>query len=290
MAMKTRLYAFAILFFPFIFSPDLEAQLEKSLLWEVSGNGLASPSYLYGTMHVGDKRAHDFSEATLAAFKQSKAFAGELNMDEVDQLAILNLMKLDSGQKLHSLFTTEEWTKIEAYCQEKIRVNPNDFDDYNIFFLYSLIAQSQFKNQKGQAVDLYFFDEAKKSGKKLLGLEKVEEQISAISSMDLTEQKKMLMDAVEGKNGGDERGIQKMMKYYSKGDLDALLKFSKDSEMGTTFETALVTDRNHRMAERMGPIMKSQSTFVAVGALHLPGDEGVITLLRDMGYEVRAVK
>jgi uncharacterized protein YbaP (TraB family) len=288
--MKPRFYAFALLFFPFIFPNLSQAQLEKSLLWEISGNGLTSPSYLYGTMHVGDKRAHDFSDATMNAFKQAKAFAGELNMEDVDQLAVLNLMKLDSGQKLHSFFTTEEWTKIESYFNTKLHVNPNDFDDYNAFFLYSLIAQSQFKNQKGEAVDLYFFSEAKKAGKKLLGLEKVEEQIAAIGSMPLDEQKKMILEAVEGKQGNGKKELKKMMKYYTKGDLENLLIFSNDTEMGPEFERALIIDRNHRMADRMVPLMEAQSTFVGVGALHLPGEEGVINLLRKKGYSVQALK
>ncbi|MBL0018365.1 MAG: TraB/GumN family protein [Bacteroidia bacterium] len=288
--MKPRFYAFALLFFPFIFPSLSQAQLEKSLLWEISGNGLATPSYLYGTMHVGDKRAHDFSDATMNAFKQAKAFAGELNMEDVDQLAVLNLMKLDSGKKLHTFFSSEEWTKIEAYFNTKLHVNPNDFDDYNTFFLYSMIAQSQFKNQKGEAVDLYFFSEAKKAGKKLLGLEKVEEQIAAIGSMPLDEQKKMILDAVEGKQGNGKKELKKMMKYYTKGDLESLLKFSEDTEMGPEFERALIIDRNHRMADRMVPLMEAQSTFVGVGALHLPGEEGVINLLRKKGYSVKALK
>jgi uncharacterized protein len=288
--MNARLQTFTFLIFTFVFSSAVQAQLEKSLLWEISGNGLAAPSYLYGTMHVGDKRAHEFSDATLAAFKQARAFAGELNMEEVDQLAVLNLMKLDSGKQLPALFTAEEWSKIVAYCKEKVRIDPNDFKDYNIFFLYSLIAQSQFKNQKGQAVDLYFFSEAKKSGKKLLGLEKVEEQISAINSMSIEEQKKMLLEAVEGKNGSPKSDMKKMMKFYGKGDLEGLLRISEEADMGSNFETAFITDRNRRMADRMVPMMEAGSTFVAIGALHLPGDEGVIALLREKGYVVKAVR
>jgi uncharacterized protein len=286
--MKTRFYAFAILFFPFLFSQSADAQTAKSLLWEISGNGLLQPSYLYGTMHVGDKRAHNFSEATLKALHEAKAFAGELNMEEVDPIAVFNLMKLDSGQKLHAIFTTEEWDRIVTHCKEKLHVNPNDFEDYNVFFLYSMIAQSQFKNQKGEAVDIYFFNQAKQQGKKLLGLEKMEEQIAAINSMTVDEQKKMLLDAVDGKGDSGERGMKKMLKYYSKGDLDKLAKMSEDTEMGSNFETAFITDRNHRMAERMVPIMAEQSTFMAVGALHLPGEEGLLELLRGMGYLVVA--
>ncbi len=286
--MNTRLYAFALLFFPFLFPQHADAQSPKSLLWEISGNGLTSPSYLYGTMHVGDKRAHNFSEATIAALKQAKAFAGELNMEEVDQMAILQMMKLDSGQKLNSRFSAEEWGQIDGYCQERMRINVNDFVDYNVFFLYGLIVQSQFKNQKGEAVDIYFFGEAKKQGKKLLGLERVEEQIEAINRMTLEEQRKMVLDAVNSRNGDSEKEMKKMMRYYVKGDLDGLMKVSADADLGSNFETALITERNHRMADRMVPIMAEQSTFVAVGALHLPGEEGVIALLRSKGYVVEA--
>ena len=81
-----------------------------------------------------------------------------------------------------------------------------------------------------------------------------------------------------------------MMKYYTKGDLENLLIFSNDTEMGTEFERALIIDRNHRMADRMVPLMEAQSTFVGVGALHLPGEEGVINLLRKKGYSVQALK
>jgi uncharacterized protein YbaP (TraB family) len=284
--MNTRFLAFALLFFPYLFPQHADAQTAKSLLWEISGNGLANPSYLYGTMHVGDKRAHDFSDATLKAFNQSKAFAGELNMAEVDQLAVLNLMKLADGQKLKELFTADEWTRVETYCMERLRVNVNDFNDYNIFFVYSLIAQSQFKNQKGQAVDLYFFDQAREQSKKLLGLEKMEEQIAAINSMTIDEQKKMLLESVDDKKDKSGSEMKKMLKYYSKGDLDKLMALSTEADLGSNFETAFITDRNHRMAERMVPMMQSQSTFVAIGALHLPGEEGVIQLLRGMGYVV----
>ncbi len=287
--MNTRLYTVFLLLFPLFLANQAKAQEEKSLLWEISGNGLEQPSYLYGTMHVGDKRAHNFSDATHKAFGQSKAFAGELNMEEVDQLAILNLMKLPEGESLKDIYTDEEWTKIETYFHDRLHGDVNDFASYNTFFVYSLILQSTMKNQKGQAVDMYFFQEAKKDGKKLLGLEKVEEQMNAINSMPTEEQKKMLLETVESKKGSSEKGMKKMLKYYAKGDLEKLQEISMNEEMSTEFEANFITIRNHNMADRMVPIMNDQSTFVAVGALHLPGEEGVIKLLRKKGFTVKAL-
>lgn len=287
--MNTRIYSLLLLLFPLFFS-QAEAQNEKSLLWEITGNGLESPSYLYGTMHIGDKRAHNFSDATKLAFKQSKAYAGELNLEEVDQLAILNLMKLPEGESLKDIYSEEEWAKIEKYFEQRLHANINDFASYNTFFVYSLIVQATTKNQKGQAVDMYFYKEAKAAGKKLLGLEKAEEQMNAINSMDVEEQKKMLLETVEEKKGNSEKSMKKMIKCYAKGDLDKLQEISSDAGMSSSFEQNFIIVRNHNMADRMVPIMAEQSTFVAVGALHLPGEEGVINLLREKGYTVEALK
>lgn len=287
--MNTRFRNFPLLLTLLLLAPSLRAQLEKSLLWEVSGKGLGQPSYLYGTMHVGDKRAHQFSDATLAAFGRAKAYAGELDLGAVNPLDMLQKMKLDSGQTLHGLFEAEEWAKVEEYFKTKLHSDPLQFDGYNIFFLYSLIAQSQFKNQMGEAVDMHFYKEAKKAGKSLHGLETIDEQIGAINSMTVAEQKKMLLDAMDGKDAEGKGSMKKMMKYYAKGDLEALLALSDDADYGDNFESAFLTKRNQNMAERMVPLMEAQSTFVAVGALHLPGEEGVIARLRAMGYEVKAL-
>ena len=99
------------------------------------------------------------------------------------------------------------------------------------------------------------------------------------------------MDVVNGEDDGQgEKEMKKMLKYYMKGDLEMLEKLAAEADLGNEFETALIVERNHRMAERLIPLIKEKSTFIAVGALHLPGEEGVIKLLRKEGYTVEALK
>ena len=285
--MSPRLYALALLLLPF-FSPT-HAQTPKSLLWEISGNGLPAPSYIYGTMHVGDKRAYKFSKAVMPSFGATASFAMELDPSEADPIAIMELMKVDSG-KLMDYFSEEEWAKLDKFMVEKLKTPAEKFNDYGPFFIYSMVAQTTFKNQKGQPLDLYFYKEAKKGKKEIHGLETVEEQINAINRMPMEDQKKMLMEAIEEGAGEGEDMMDKMLKYYSKGDLDMLQKMADDADYGSEFENALVLERNHLMVQRMEPLISEKSTFVAVGALHLPGEEGILKLLQAEGYEVRPLK
>ncbi len=288
--MKKQLYPFLLLF-PFLFAaPDADAQLAKSLLWEISGNGLEQPSYLYGTMHVGDKRAHKFKKSTLSAFGDASAYAMELDPGNIDPMEMLEMMKMKDGKKLKDMFTEEEWTELDTKFKEKFKTSIETFNDFTPFYVQSVMLQSTMKNQAGQAVDMYFFNEAKADGKKVIGLETVEEQLAAINSMPAEEQKQMLMEGLE-EDLTD--ATDKMMKYYKKGDLQKLHEYSQEGEedeVSDTFEQELILKRNYRMADRLIPHIQSQSTFIGVGALHLPGEEGIIELLRKKGYSVEAVK
>jgi hypothetical protein len=286
--MRPNFSAIAALLLPFFLHNSAPAQTPKSLLWEISGNGLAAPSYLYGTMHVGDKRAYRFSKSVMPSFEKATAFAMEIDPSTADPLSLMNMMKLKEG-KLQDLFTAEEWQRLKDFMQAELQTDLEKLNDFSPFFIYSMIAQTKFSNQKGQALDLYFFSQAKKGQKIIHGLETVEEQIAAINRMSADDQKKMLLDGISEETE-DDKSMDQMIKYYAKGDLDKLQELSDEADYGAEFEQALILERNHTMADRMEPLMQSQSTFIAVGALHLPGEEGILKLLEKDGYQVRPLK
>jgi len=262
--------------------------LEKSLLWKVTGNGLENPSFLYGTMHVGDKRVYKFTKSVMPSFTQSQAFAMELDPEEADPGAVMNLMKIDSG-KLEDMFTPSEWATLDSFMLSTMSTSIQKFNDFSPFFVYGILAQTKFKNQRGKPLDLYFHDEAQKSGKRMHGLETMEEQMNAMETMPVEVQKEMLLDLTKAK-GESNTDLNAFMKCYTKGDLEGLAKLGESEEFGDAVEKALIYTRNHNMTERMIPLMKETSTFVAVGALHLPGEEGIINLLRKKGYQVEALR
>lgn len=284
--MKKQFYPLLLLF-PFLFSaPPANGQLANTLLWKISGNGLDSPSYLYGTMHVGDKRAHQFKKSVLAAFEEAEAYTMEIDPESVNPMDLLEKMKMKEG-KLQDMFTEDEWTRLDDYFQSKFNTSINSFNDFTPFYVQTLMMQAQFGNQAGEAVDMYFFNRAKREGKEVLALESVAEQIDAINSLPEETQKDMLLSGLD-EDAKSETKV--LLKYYKKGKLEKMAELSADEELGEEFESALITDRNHRMAERIEPIIQERGTFIGVGALHLPGEEGLIALLREAGYTVEPVK
>jgi uncharacterized protein YbaP (TraB family) len=135
---------------------------------------------------------------------------------------------------------------------------------------------------------LYFHEQAKNAGKKIIGIETVAEQLSALNSLSYKEQADMLIQEVDSfqvnKTGGTE-----VLKYYLNQDLDSLSAGDEDAQKSEKFYKALVVDRNERMANRIAEFIKKQPTFIAIGALHLPGDIGVINRLRKKGFTVEPV-
>lgn len=283
---NTSLSLFFLLLFPFLFSSAEADSGPKTLLWKISGNGLSSPSYLYGTMHMGDKKILKFKRSVMPAFESCEVYAMELNPDKIDPLALLEDMKLKEGT-LQDLFSPEEWKTLDDYFQEKFKTSLKTFNEFSPFYVQSMIMQAQMGSKAAQAVDMHFYDQAKERRMKVVGIETLNEQLSAINDLPPDDQKQMLLDAIDGDY---KESMDEMMKLYKKGDLDGLQEMSEDEDLGEDFEESMITDRNNVMAERIIPMIKEQPTFIGVGALHLPGDEGLIELLQKAGYTVEPVK
>ncbi|MFI5264554.1 MAG: TraB/GumN family protein, partial [Candidatus Kapaibacterium sp.] len=135
----------------------------------------------------------------------------------------------------------------------------------------------------------YLMNKALNHKKEIIGIETIEEQIKALDLIPLKEQAKMLVEIIEPDTTKKDDSPDDLVDIYAKGDLDAIYSFYKKEDLSNTFNAALITDRNHRMADRIDSIMHEKTLFTAVGALHLPGDEGVINLLRKKGYTLNPV-
>jgi uncharacterized protein YbaP (TraB family) len=116
----------------------------------------------------------------------------------------------------------------------------------------------------------------------------VDEQISAMHSLSYQEQADLLVQSIQDVKEGPKNSDVDLMKYYIAQNLDSLLAMSDEQQMPPKLYKAMITDRNIRMADRMEVFIQKQGTFIAVGALHLPGPGGVIDLLRKKGYKVEA--
>jgi uncharacterized protein len=264
----------------------------NSLFWEISGNGLTKSSYLYGTMHTQDERAFQFKEGVMDAFNHAEIYAMELNMDSVDQVALLSKLIMDSTYSLKTLLTADEYTVVSDFFRDSLGQALFMFEKMQPLFTSQMVTLRDLEAQQADALDIYFFKEAKKQKKQTIGLEKTIEQIDAFSSISYELQAEGLVDAVKNYGNEDELDMDAMMKYYVEGNLDKLLEMTTDprenAEMAKIFNDVFLVKRNYNMAERAEPFIKKGITFIAVGAAHLPGEEGIIELLRKKGYKVIA--
>lgn len=267
----------------------------KSLLWKISGNGLKDTSYLYGTMHTADTRILRMSDHARPYFDNAKAYAMELDPDgEKNMMGLMSKMMMGKGYSLQKMIPGKEYTYLDSICTSQMGLPLSMFDNISpviVMTIFEGVSMGLDENSLSGSVpvlDLYLHDEAKKAKKKIIGIETVAEQLGALSSLSFQDQADMLTQEVDSfqvnKNSGQE-----VLKYYLDQDLDSLSATDGDTKKDEKFYKALVVDRNQRMAERIAGFIKKQNTFIAIGALHLPGDVGVIALLRKKGFTVEPV-
>ena len=187
-----------IIYFSILLSQIVGYGQEKynSLFWEISGNGLKNNSYLYGTMHTQDERAFQFKEGVIDAFNQAEIYAMELNMDSVNQGALLSKLIMDSTYSLKTLLTADEYAVVSNFFKDSLGQALFMFEKMQPLFTAQMVTLRDLEAQQTDALDIYFFKEAKKQKKQTIGLEKTIEQIDAFSAIPYELQAKGLVDAV----------------------------------------------------------------------------------------------
>lgn len=267
------------------------SQKYNSLSWKITGKKCKSPSYLYGTMHVQDERVFQFKASVQEAFDNADILALELNMDSVNPLMLMKELIMDSNKVLKDFYTSEQYDSITTFFKDSLGLNVELFEHLSPFFLEQMISSKDLQENKEDALDMYFFKTAKKNGKKIVGLETMEEQINTLKSIPLDTQAKSLLNTVRNQGTEDNFDMEKLMKWYTEGNLDSLatitdIYFAEDKKEQKEFNDNFLDTRNKTMVKRMIQYLKNGNAFIAVGAAHLPGENGIIELLRRKGYTV----
>lgn len=267
------------------FSANIFAQQPKpvyDLLWRISGHGLSQPSYVFGTMHVKDKRVFHFSDSLMLAIQKSKAFALEVHPDSL-MTGLFNIMqKGDSSLNLRKLLNEKEYAEVAKKFEEKNGYKMRD--DIN-----PLLAESMLKNDKSKPgdydsfLDAYLYGIARTMDKNIYGLENTSQQLKKEigSSNDIKERLLNLLGEGEGEDDSEE-----MIQIYSTGNLDNIWNYVQQYDL-TNLE---LIARNKVMVASIINDSRNGSLFAAVGAAHLPGEDGIISLLRKQGYTVEPVQ
>lgn len=271
-----------------LFLQVLYAQ-ENSLLWKISGNGLRKPSYLYGTIHLKDARVFQFGDTVLAAFDACKAVAGELDMDSMgNPFAALRMVMMPKDTTLEMLLSEQDYAFVKQKAQEQLGNKAFLVDRMKPFFTAALFTLDDMQTDSTLSVDEYFQKRGKKRKMKVTGIESVQEQMNAINSISLKEQADMLVESLK-ETGETDDYSDKFIQLYLNQDIGKLEQAFHDQESSDMFMQSLLFGRNRIMADRIAVLIRKQPTFVAIGAGHLAGKEGVINLLKDKGYTLTPV-
>ena len=265
-------------------------ELEKNLLWKISGKGLKSPSYLFGTIHATCDATLDAN--TLKALDDTKQLFLEIDMDDKAMpMQMMKFMKMNDDAKLSTLLSAEDFEIVDVFLTENMKMSAKFFDTYKPFMI-SAMLMPKLLDCKYASVESELMRVTKEQSEEVYGLETIEDQMKVFDAIPYqTQANELLKTAKEGLEKSKIE-FQKMMDSYNDKDIEAMLAMMDDSENKMTSENkdVLLNNRNKNWIPVITNTAKQVPTFFAVGAAHLAGDEGVIKLLRKAGYKVEAVK
>jgi uncharacterized protein YbaP (TraB family) len=264
----------------------------KSLLWEISGNGLKTPSYLFGTYHLAGKSFIDSLSTVKTYFNTCKTVAGEIVIDSTMVTKVGAAMMFKDSTTLDKIFTPAQYKLVNDYVKQVTKMDLavfNHFKPATVSTLLSAFTAPKTITATNPALDMYFQEEAKRLNYKVIGLETAEDQIDLLFNDPIADQKKQLLKSVLKKDKEKKSGEQ-LYSLYLQQDLDGIEKLMNADDDTPELTDRMLKNRNLKWIAELPAIIKEQPTFVAVGAAHLVGKYGLIKQLRLKGYTVKAVK
>jgi len=289
--MKKKIVLFSLLMLCF-------AATQAQLLWKVSGNGLKHTSYLFGTHHLIPIQFLDSVPGLFKAFNASDVVVGEIVMSNVEAMAKIQQAAIMPDHKtMKELLSEGNYKVVDKELKSVLKFGLKELSMMNPSLILTLYEMELYKKRIGliddKQSDSYFQLVAEEKGKKVVGLETVEQQIEVLfGNGSLKRQAEVLVETIQHKDSIMAE-MSHLNKLYKAGKLDELVSLSKGKGSVTdmTFEeyAKLVDNRNVNWLTKLPDLMKESSCFVAVGALHLAGKNGLIKQLEKAGYKVKAV-
>lgn len=271
------------------FTP-LRASEDKNhgLLWELSKPGI-EPAYLFGTIHSEDPEVLQLPQPVQQAIDRCNTVVLEMLLDAEAMMYSSTAMLMMDGRMLSDIIGKPLFRQTASAIrsrgiQELVleRMKP----------WAAAVILSMPASETGLVLDMMLYQSALEQGKSVHGLETVEEQLNVFEALSEKDQVLLLQDAVENFPELDALHAE-LLEAYKQRDLAGLMALGEaamqagDQQLADEFQQHLVVDRNHRMLDRMQVYLRQGEVFIAVGALHLPGEEGLLKLLEQQGFTVR---
>lgn len=310
MTMKYKLKLFSVLVAFFLYSLTLPAatplplecrslritageyegpgEYDRGLLWKIDKAG-REPSYIFGTIHVADETIVNLPDAVQRQLQSSKRFAMEALPEPGDAMLLSAMMFFDDGRRLMDVVPAAVYDKtveiLSAYhLPEEVIAMMKP---------WAAFVTMSYPPDQREILDLRLMQIAEEGGAELNGLETLQEQGGIFDQMEMDDQIVLLTDTVchYDRVLSD---FEAMKSFYLKRDLKGMYVYGQryafdDNSAYESLTEKILFKRNHTMVKRMGPILENGNAFIAIGAMHLPGEEGVLALLNKLNYRISRI-
>lgn len=269
---------------------DTTLPSQAGLLWRISGDGIL-PSYLLGTIHSEDPRVTQIRPRVADALDQSDRFVMEMTLDAGAFMQYGAAMLLPEGTNLETIVDTKTYTSaVSAMADLGIpeplvrRLKP--------WVVMTMLSMP--KSQGGLILDMVLYQRAAERGKQTSGLETIDEQLSVFDGLSVDDQVVLLRSTLSQLSSLNLL-FEQLIKAYAADDLNKLMMIAKKANQqhqmaaAERFLVRLNDERNQRMVQRMTPYLNQGNSFIAVGALHLGGPQGLLSLLQKQGFQTEPV-
>lgn len=270
----------------FLFSLISHAEIGEGLLWRIHKPNHPA-NYLFGTIHVDDKRVKKLNHTIKRRFDEAKTLCLEILPDRETQVGIGLAMMLPKDEYLDEILGEALFNRLSLTMN---RIGMTPLETIRLKPWAAMIVLSRPESSGGYALDEQLYHWANHQYKGLCALESLQEQLTIFDQLSHHEQISLLVDTLDNLPTLKQLN-EALIQAYLTGDLEAIYQQSLESEgehsqLAIKLRERLIDHRNLIMADRLMPILDKGYAFVAVGALHLPGEKGLLKLLRKQGYIV----
>lgn len=267
-----------------------DAKDGKSLLWEISGNGLQKPSYVFGTMHLLCADDAVLSNNLKKITSSADEIFFEIDLDNLSELMSgMTHGKMRNDTTLQELYTHEEYTRIaNFFVQHGMGMQFKMLSSFQPMLVSALVYQAIMPCE-ADGMEMNIMKEAHKDNKEIKGLETAAFQASLLDEIPYKTQAQDLLSSVDSIEEAKVEN-EKMLQLYKEQDIDKLLAYTiKEDATINDVQEIMINNRNKNWAEQFQTITKNKSILIAVGAGHLAGEKGFLNLLKQKGYTIRAI-
>ncbi len=260
---------------------------EKTLLWKIEGKGI-QPSYLMGTIHILPQSEFELKDKVKSAFDASELLVLELDIDDPAlQANIMQHAAMDNGETLDQLLPPLTYEKIDRQLKEVLGVGIQPFNTFKPLLIASFLT-AKYVGEQPASFEAALMQMAMDKGMEVQGLETVADQMAVFDKISYTDQVTDLVEMID--DGEKVKGLyKKLLGLYKAEDQKALFEM-----MGEYFDDPaqleiMINERNTKWIPLIEAKAQEAPTFFGVGAGHLGGEQGVLSLLKKAGYKVTPV-